>query len=74
MGLEVAEHAEHTPGTSNHLIDRCVFNQLESIYTDYVTDNILISIINADSFRGNIEIQFYISLSPAQDIQKICLT
>ena len=33
--LEFIEHAEHIPGTFNHLIDRFISNQLESIYTDH---------------------------------------
>ena len=32
--LEVIEHAEHTRGIFNHLIDRIISNQLESIYTN----------------------------------------
>ena len=35
--LEVIKHAEHTPGTLNHLIHRFISNQLELIYTDHTS-------------------------------------
>jgi len=36
--LDVIEYGQHTPGTFNYLVDRLIFNRLESIYTSASRD------------------------------------